>query len=121
MGGCGQSIQAEEAVCANVLMPQKVGAYHEWDSVSDSISHSLGAAILHGSSPARWPHFPVSFSDIYSLIQKQLGSPWADGVRPSFLELQSFPCFQSVSFLKASISPHWVSPAFTVCPGIFCL
>lgn len=48
-----------------------------------SFSRSLGAAILLGSSSARQPHFPIPFSDRHSLIQKQLVSPWADGVRPS--------------------------------------
>lgn len=44
-------IRAGEAVCTHVLMPQKLGASHGWDSVFlTSISRCLGAAILLGSS-----------------------------------------------------------------------
>lgn len=42
---------AGEAVCTHVLMPQKLGASHGWDSVFlTSISCCLSAAILLGSS-----------------------------------------------------------------------
>lgn len=44
-------IRAGEAVCTHVLIPQKLGASHGWDSVFlTSISRCLGAAILLGSS-----------------------------------------------------------------------